>query len=201
MKEKIIETALDRFLKHGIKKMNIRELVSPMGISTKTVYKYFNDKEDLLKHCLQKHYSELMTEFDRLADEDKNPVSALFEIWYKAISADYGVNHIFYHDLNYYYPRLQDAVLHKLFRKKMKKIEDIINAGKKRGYFRKDIAPGVTLHVIGILYSSITRTGSFKKFKLSTDALMLNTIDAYLRGICTEKGLQEIKKNYSSITK
>jgi len=55
--------------------------------------------------------------------------------------------------------------------------------------------------VIGVLYSSITRTGQFRKYKLTTFALIQNTIDAYLRGICTEKGLKELKKNYPLITK
>jgi len=52
--------------------------------------------------------------------------------------------------------------------------------------------------VISVLYSSISRTGQFKKFKLSAAQLMHNTIDAYLRGVCTDKGLKEIKKNNKS---
>jgi hypothetical protein len=55
--------------------------------------------------------------------------------------------------------------------------------------------------MINVIYSSITRTDQFKKYKLTTKALMQNTIEAYLRGICTEKGLKEIEKNYLSITK
>ena len=111
MKDKIIETSLQQFLKHGIRKMTVQKLIEPMGISTKTVYKYFSNKEDLLKHCLLKHYSESVAHFDLLKDETSSPVVTMFKIWYNAIETDFGVNHIFYHDLNYYYPQLQDAVI------------------------------------------------------------------------------------------
>jgi hypothetical protein len=55
--------------------------------------------------------------------------------------------------------------------------------------------------VIGLLYSSITRTRQFKKYKLHPKVLLQNTIEPYLLGICTEKGLKEVQRNYSSITK
>jgi len=199
MKDQITETALQQFLKHGIRKMTVQNLIAPMGISTKTVYKYFSNKEDLLKHCLLKHYSELVQAFEGLKDQNKNPVAALFQMWHSAINADFGVNHIFYHDLNYYYPRLQDLVLQKFFKKGYSFLEDLIRSGVKQGYFRNDITPEIIPLVINILYSSITRTGQFKKYKLTPDQLMQNTIDAYLRGICTAKGLKEFEKINQSL--
>jgi AcrR family transcriptional regulator len=195
VKDKIIETSLQQFLRHGIRKMTVQKLIDPMGISTKTVYKYFSDKEDLLKHCLLRHYSALAKEFDQVKNESKNPVATLFEIWHKAIELDFGVNHIFYHDLNYYYPQLQDEVLHKIFRKNIFSVEMLIEAGIKQGYFRDDIIPKIIPEVISILYSSITRTPQFKKYKLTTKSLMQSIIDPYLRGICTDKGLKQLKSN------
>lgn len=201
MREQIIETSLQQFLKHGIRKMTVQKLIEPMGISTKTVYKYFSNKEDLLKHCLLKHYSESNTQLNLLKDESRNPVIIMFEIWHNAIATDFGINHIFYHDLNYYYPQLQDAVIGKFLKKYILAIQQLIIKGIEQGYFRDDIIPGMVPEVIGVLYSSITRTQLFKKYKLTTFELMQNTIDAYLRGICTEKGLKELKKNNSLNTK
>jgi len=199
MKEEIIETSLRQFLKHGIRKMTVQKLIGPMGISTKTVYKYFNDKEELLKHCLVKHYSELAKDFDITGSS--NPVIAIFKLWHNAMELDFGVNHIFYHDLNYYYPRLQDSILHRFFKKRFSKLGELMEKGVKQGYFRNDIVPAMIPEVTSALYSSITRTDQFKKYKLTPGVLMQNTIEAYLRGVCTEKGLKELKRNYSLITK
>ena len=199
MKDQIIETSLRQFLKHGIRKMTVQKLIAPMGISTKTVYKYFNDKEELLKHCLVKHYSELAKDFDITGSS--NPVIAIFKLWHNAMELDFGVNHIFYHDLNYYYPRLQDSILHRFFTKRFSKLGELMEKGVKQGYFRNDIVPAMIPEVTSALYSSITRTDQFKKYKLTPGVLMQNTIEAYLRGVCTEKGLKELKRNYSLITK
>ena len=201
MKEKIIEVSLQQFLRHGIRKMTVKKLIEPLGISTKTVYKYFSDKEELLKHCLVKHYSELAADFDKMNSDKASPVIAIFEIWYRAIKLDFGVNHVFYRDLNYYHPRLQDAVLSKYFKKNLSVLENLLDEGIEKGYFRKDILRELIPEVIGLLYSSITRTRQFKKYKLQPKALLQNTIEPYLLGICTEKGLREVHKNYSSITK
>ena len=201
MKEEIIDISLQQFLKHGIRKMTVQKLVEPMGISTKTVYKYFNDKEELLKHCLVKHYSELAKDFDVTVSGGSSPLIPLFKLWYSAMELDFGVNHIFYHDLNYYYPRLQDSILQRFFKKKFSDLDKLVESGIKQGYFRGDVVPKLILQVVSTLYSSITRTGQFKKYKLSPAVLMQNTIEAYLRGICTEKGLKELKRIYPVITK
>jgi len=88
--------------------------------------------------------------------------------------------------------------LRKFFKRNFSKIQHIVVSGIKEGYFRDDLVAEVIPEVISVLYSSISRTGQFKKFKLSAAQLMHNTIDAYLRGVCTDKGLKEIKKNNKS---
>jgi AcrR family transcriptional regulator len=193
LKEKIIETSLQLFLKHGIRKMTVKQLVKPLGISLKTVYRYFPGKEDLLKECLVVHYEALQQNLKAVTGAEQNPVLLVHRTYHEAIGADFGVNHIFYHDLNYYYPQLQDTVLKKIFGKHASQVEEMIRSGIKKGYFKSDIHASVAAKVLGILYSSITRTGEFKKLNLSPDTILHNTLDAYLCGICTEKGLKILK--------
>jgi AcrR family transcriptional regulator len=177
--------------------MTVQKLVAPIGISTKTVYKYFDDKEDLLNHCLVKHYSELAKDFNMAGS---NPVITILSLWHQAMELDFGVNHVFYHDLNYYYPKLQDSILSRFFKKRFSELDDLMEKGIKQGYFRKDIVAGMIPEVTSALYASITRTDQFKKYRLTPSVLMQNTIEPYLRGVCTEKGLREIN-SYSLISK
>jgi AcrR family transcriptional regulator len=194
-REQIIEAVLNQFLKHGIKQMTVQKLVEPMGLSTKTVYKYFEDKEELLKHCLLKHYSEMAKGIIDLDKAFSNPVLVLYNIWNDAISLDFGVNHLFYQDLNYYYPELQDSILKKVFRNMPSRLETSITRGIEDGYFRKDIDPVICMSVMELLYTSITRTERFKNYQVSTLVIMQNTMHAYLRGLCTEKGIKELNRN------
>ena len=58
MKNEILQTSLQYFLKHGIRKMSNDKLVEILGISTKTLYKYFKNKEDLLEQSLNYYYAQ-----------------------------------------------------------------------------------------------------------------------------------------------
>jgi AcrR family transcriptional regulator len=192
VKEDIIKVSLAGFLKHGIRKMTVQNLVSPLGISTKTVYKYFLNKEDLLKECLALHYSSQISELLESIDKFPNAVQAMATIWSQTINADFGVAKSFYHDLNYYYPNLQDSILKKYGNKISDTIVKLMVGGIKEGYFIKDLNPALSLKAMTVLYSSITRTDQYKNLKLPANTLAEQTVFVYLRGICTDKGLKEL---------
>ena len=67
MKDEIKQTALRQFLKFGIREMSIQKLVEPMGISTKTVYKFFKNKEELLEEALHLFYAEQYKMLEQLS--------------------------------------------------------------------------------------------------------------------------------------
>ena len=116
------------------------------------------------------------------------------------IKTDFGVNHIFYYDLNYYYPQLQDEVLKKYARRYHNEFAALVKDGIQSGLIKNDIVPELVLETLTTMYASITRTQQYKKFKLQPFIIFKNTIEIYLRGICTSKGLKELDKNYITIT-
>jgi AcrR family transcriptional regulator len=193
-KKEIAEQCLQRFLTSGIRKMTLQKIVAPLGISTKTVYKYFPDKEALLEYCLDLHYSRLLKGIEPILNSG-SPVVQLFQIWIHATRADFGASHIFYHDLNYYYPRLQDKMIRKHARTTSQPVLEMFEAGIAQGYFRKDLQPPVVLEGISVIYTTLTRTDQFAKYKLAPFTLAANTVEVFLRGICTAKGLAELETN------
>src|SRR5437868_15488766 len=119
MKDEILQKSLEYFLKHGIREMSNQKLVELLGISTKTLYKYFKNKEDLLEQALDFYYTQQYEELKKLPT-DKNPACILFDIWHVAIVAGYNINTVFYKDLHYYYPELgrkSEAAVTKKFSK------------------------------------------------------------------------------------
>ncbi len=197
MKEEILKTSLQQFLKHGIRKMTIQELIAPMGISTKTVYKYYSNKESLLEKCLVQHYSDLYTAFGEMKSQIEDPLILIFQVFIRSVQADFGVNVVFYQDLNYYYPDLQDKIIKKNSDKYSQVMIAAMNEGIAKGYFRKEVSVPVMFKTIMLLYRSFARSNEFHHLKLSPFDIAENTIGVYLRGICTSKGLSVIEKNPS----
>jgi AcrR family transcriptional regulator len=54
IKERIVEKAKEYFLKFGIKSVRMDEIASALGVSKKTIYQFFQDKEDLADAVLNK---------------------------------------------------------------------------------------------------------------------------------------------------
>lgn len=197
MKKEILETALKQFLKYGIREMSIQKLVAPLGISTKTVYKYFKNKEELLENALHLFHAQ---QYQLLANlsEDEKAVPLFFNIWHSAIEMTYKVNKVFFQDLHYYYPELGKKIEIAVSNKYKKKFIQIVQNGIGEGVFEETIIPEVVVDSILILYAAIVREEAFKKFRISICDILSNTIVLYIKGICTLKGMRELEEHIST---
>lgn len=191
MKDEILHISLGQFLKHGVRQMSIQKLVGPLGISTKTVYKYFSSKEELLEEALRLHYRQQYEALEELATH-QNPVHLLFDIWYMAIERENKVNTALFQDLHHYYPELERKIEITVAKSFSRQFIQIIQRGVKEGVFRPGIHAQVTLEGIYVLYTAIARKDQFKRFGLSSYEVLLNTVTAYIRGFCTAKGVKEL---------
>lgn len=55
MKDRIIQTASQEILKYGFRKFTIDDLASNLGISKKTIYKYFSSKNEIISSVLENY--------------------------------------------------------------------------------------------------------------------------------------------------
>jgi AcrR family transcriptional regulator len=198
MKDKILQTAFRKFLKYGIHKMSIKKLIAPLGISTKTVYKFYKNKEELLKEVLHLYHAQQYQLLENLSTDHK-VVPLLFDIWYKAVEREYKVNKAFFQDLHYYYPELERKTEAVIGGKFWKRLLQIVQKGIKEDVLKEDILPLVVLEGMSSLYKAIARNGQFKKFHVSPYEILLNTIVIYIRGFCTQKGIQELDEHILTI--
>ena len=189
VKEKILVKAKEEFLNNGIRNMSVQSLVVPLGISTKTFYKYFKNKEELLEEVLKTHYSQQF-EVIRSYSKEENPVHLLLNIWIRAFNIENDVNNKFYYDLHNYYPRLEKEVETQIGKDFWSEFMSLIEKGKEQGLFEKFLQPAIILESITILYGSAVRTDQYKKFEVSTRDVFLHTIAVLVRGMCTPLGIK-----------
>jgi hypothetical protein len=106
---------------------------------------------------------------------------------------------VFYHDLNYYYPDLQDKIQAKELSGYGIYMLQNLNKAIAQGFIISNINPSVVLHTFGILYRSLTRSNEYIKYDLSPFELAANSITIYLRGICTDEGLRILNTTKSQL--
>lgn len=198
MKEEILQTSLKLFLKHGVRKMSIQKLVESLGISSKTFYKYFKNKEELLEDALSLFHTQHRETWKSQA-AIQSAVILFFEIWHTGIEIEYNVNKAFFKDIHYYYPELLRKKEAELDKEYTKQFIQVMYKGIEQGVFQKDINPEIIFMGISILYQAIVREDQFKKYSASSFEIFLNTIALYIRGFCTEKGVEEFDKHVQAL--
>ncbi len=194
MKEEILQKSLKYFLKHGIRGMSNNKLVELLGISTKTVYKHFTNKEELLEEVLYLYHNMQYKKLQNLTT-DQNAACLFFDVWQLAIETEYKVNKVFYDDLSYYYPELEKKVEKAIGKKFEHFFLSIIQKGIEEGSFRKELPPEVVLQSVLVLHRAAVRNEKFKKFRLSTNDLLLDTTAVYIRGLCTDEGIRALDRH------
>ena len=197
MKNKILQDALTQFMIHGIREMSNQKLVELLGISTKTIYKYFKNKEELLEKIMYLHHQQQLEMLKSLPVE-KNAGCVFFDVWHIAVMKEYGVNNTFFEDLTNYYPELDNKIRSEVTKKYTQVFIGIIKRGMEEGAFRKDIFPEVVLENVFLQHVAIARTGQFKRFRLSPENIMFNTITTTIRGVCTVKGAEILENHIHS---
>lgn len=66
----LIETAKNLFFKHGVKRITIEEICKESNVSKVTFYKYFSNKNELVRHIRDELIEEGFSEFDEINELD-----------------------------------------------------------------------------------------------------------------------------------
>ncbi len=70
IRERIISFAREHFMHEGFSKVTLDEIATELGMSKKTLYKYFEDKEDLLRAGIEENLRKVAHEIDAISASD-----------------------------------------------------------------------------------------------------------------------------------
>lgn len=56
MRERIINSAISQVNKFGLRRFTVDDIAKDLGISKKTIYKYFDSKRDIINAAIEVHY-------------------------------------------------------------------------------------------------------------------------------------------------
>jgi AcrR family transcriptional regulator len=77
LRERILECAASEFLSRGFSKVTIDEIASKLGISKKTLYKFYRSKEELLRASLHSMMRSAGWELERIISSERPFVEKL----------------------------------------------------------------------------------------------------------------------------
>ncbi|MDR1781204.1 MAG: TetR/AcrR family transcriptional regulator [Tannerella sp.] len=188
----ILKTAVSLFSRNGIKKVSMDEIARYSGVSKRTLYEFFENKEDLLLQVLKMNFSswyEYLTELMKQPNTALDVILLFFDKRTKDNPA--WICDAFYEDIF----RYTDA--YRTFTENKDRIMNVFFGLLKRGVKEDVFLPEIDFDMLTIL------AGEWMKKSLSTDvfskydpAEVFDTVFLiFMRGICTDKG-REILKRY-----
>lgn len=190
LKERILETSLNAFYQNGIKTITMDEIASRMGISKRTIYENFKDKEELLIEALR-YREEKSREFTKSILSDKGNVLEMMLTAFKQHMEDIiHINNRFFEDIKKYHLNAAQYIEEI----KQKNYEDSIaffELGKKQGVFREDINMDIIGTLIREQATLLMNTKSLTS-KYTFVEILETVLYTFMRGISTIKGHQII---------
>jgi TetR/AcrR family transcriptional regulator, cholesterol catabolism regulator len=139
IKERILEKAHDLFMQYGIRSVSMDDIANSLGMSKKTLYQYFVDKDELVEGVVDGHIMVMQTDCAACRKEAKDAVHEIFITMENIIEQLSNMNPMVLNDLaKFHFKAYQQFKEHKdKFLAKI--IRDNIEWGKKEGLYRSDI--------------------------------------------------------------
>lgn len=140
----LLEAALDAFAYHGFHATRLETVAEAAGVSKGTVYKYFENKEDLLRkaleHRLEVHLAGAEAELGKFNGSAEEKLRLFLErLWAKALTEDWGRVHKLMHgEIADEAPELFRFWIRNGLLRGWKILTGILVEGKRDGEFRKD---------------------------------------------------------------
>jgi AcrR family transcriptional regulator len=191
-RKKILERARAQFLTRGVSSLTMGEIASLQGISKKTLYRFFPNKEALVTTAVEEKISELGAEIAAMAARRDVAFPVRLREILQIVTHQLGaIGDTLIRDLYYHEPRLWERI--DGFRRDyvLAVVTRLLEEGVKTGYIRGDI-DGRLVSVLFInSFSAVMNPAQFVKLPFPPSEL----IDAFIRilfgGILTEKAQRQ----------
>ncbi len=193
MKEKIIEKSNELFLNLGFKSVTMDEIASSLGVSKKTIYKFFKNKTELVSAVTQHIFNNVCTGIDHICSLKKNPIEELFDIKRFIISNIKDEKSSPQYQLQKYYPKIFASISKKQFEIMQVCVIQNLNDGIDQGLYRKEIDVEFISRIYFNGMITIKDKELFPLNNYSMNTLMNYYLEYHSRGICTEKGIQQLE--------
>lgn len=192
--EEIIQIATKMFITLGFKSVTMDDVAAKMGISKKTIYKYFDNKEALIEAGVNHVHLEIHDKMQSIFNLNKNAVEENFiirEMFNEMFKSD-GDSPVY--QLKKHYPLIYNKVHHQESIQCKEIFTTNILKGIEQGYYKSEINVEETVLFYYMLIFGINENFQSEKEvnKLELAALIYHT-----NAIATQKGIAELQTQLS----
>lgn len=195
--ERIIKGAEDLFLTSGIRSITMDDIARHLGMSKKTIYQFFRDKNELVVALTKKKLQEDEDQINEIEATSNNVIEEMINTTKCSEEIFSRINPVVIHDLQKYHPEAWADFQNFKANFLIQKMEQLLTKGMAQGYIRKDIDVKIMARMRVNQVELGFNTSIFPLAEFSPWKVQVQFLDHFNYGICTLEGyklLDEYKK-------
>jgi len=194
IRERILQTAETLFRKFGIRSVTMDEIASELGISKKTIYQNFEDKDSIVHEIARLNMMCDIEESERIHKESANPIEQVFREATLLRKQASTINPAVFYDLKKYHPKTWQLFQEYNKVNFLEIVKNNLREGIEQGLYRAEIDIEILARLRLEEVEFAFNKDVFPPEKFNQTEVHTTFIDHYLRGIMTQKGLDFYEK-------
>ncbi len=192
MKDKIVEQSEEKFFKDGFYKTTMDEVASELGMSKKTIYKFFPSKDDLIMAIAKHFMNRMKRKILPALNSDKNAIEKLGELIKILAGVSEKISSKRMEEMKRHFPQIWNEI--DSFRTKMmfENITRVIDQGKAEGLF-VDYPTSIVMNMLVASIRSVVNPDFILNNNFSIIEAARFAFKILICGIVTEKGKKIFK--------
>jgi len=197
---RIIDKASDKFMDAGFNKVTMDEIASDLGMSKKTVYKFFPSKEFLLKAIVHALMKRVEQEVRRIVASEKPIEEKLTALLMFVGNTMRKLSRPFMADTQRFAPALWKEI--ELFRRErvLSQLQQMFRQAKKEGVFREDLDPDLFYLVLSTTIQGIMNPQVLSQQPFSAEEAFKGIFRILYEGAFTQEARKRFQLNNLSLT-
>jgi AcrR family transcriptional regulator len=200
MKEKeIIGKVAKLYRKYGIKSVTMDDVAHEIGVSKKTLYEYFSDKQHLVNAVVDQEIIFNDLRLQQQTNDSNNALQEIFKIFHFHLQMLQEYNPSLEFDLKKYYPEIF-ARLKRIKREKIREntMKNLIK-GKKEEFYRQELNMEIITKLTILRIESLSESDLFSQEELYSHEFSKEMFLYHLHGILSPKGIEYLNHNLEQL--
>lgn len=199
LKENLVSTAFELFLKYGIKSVSMDDISRKLGISKKTIYSVINTKDELIDDVLNNHLEKDECDIKSILEQSQDALDEMVRITRHVLTFIGSMTPSIVYDLKKYHPLAWRKIENEHLNFIQQTIYNNLIRGQNEGIYRKDFDPVIISKLYVLKSTSIADQDRFPIETFDRTRLIKEMIRYHLCGILSEKGVQLFVKQHKSL--
>ncbi len=194
--ETILKETLALYKKMGIRAVTMDFVAEHLGMSKRTLYELFPNKNDLINACLSLAIEERKAKAQEIISQSEHIIETFILFMRFRINELNQVNPLFIYDLKKYHPEVSCQKTAEFNSNMESNIRKFIEMGKNQKLFREDVDSEIASKIVLEQINIIQNDQLFPYDKFPPSKLFEQVTINFIRGIATLDGLTVIDKYY-----